>query len=85
MLRNPAGEASIARKQRFGPVGAAVNSQGRTRPWIASASKKQRSRPGGGGGLRPSDLAAAYDYADAHRDEIEAAIRRNEKEEGIEG
>ena len=35
--------------------------------------------------LRRSDLAAAYDYADAHADEIEAAIRRNEEEEeGIE-
>ncbi len=31
--------------------------------------------------LRPSDLTAAFDYADAHRDEIEAAIRRNEEEE----
>ena len=36
--------------------------------------------------LRSSDLAAAYDYADTHRDEIEAAIRRNEEgEEGVEG
>jgi uncharacterized protein (DUF433 family) len=36
--------------------------------------------------LRPSDLTAALDYADAHPDEIEAAIRRNEEEEeGIEG
>jgi uncharacterized protein (DUF433 family) len=35
--------------------------------------------------LRSSDLAAAYDYADAHPDEIEAAIRRNEEEEeGVE-
>ncbi len=36
--------------------------------------------------LRPSDLRAAFVYADAHRDEIEAAIRRNEEEdEGVEG
>ncbi len=30
--------------------------------------------------LRPSDLAAAYAYADAHRSEIEMAIRRNEED-----
>ena len=36
--------------------------------------------------LQQSDLAAAYDYANAHPDEIEAAIRRNEEEdEGVEG
>jgi uncharacterized protein (DUF433 family) len=35
---------------------------------------------------RPSDLAVAYDYAHAHRPEIEAAIRRNEEEEAcVEG
>jgi uncharacterized protein (DUF433 family) len=36
--------------------------------------------------LRPSDLAAAFEYAAAHCDEIDSAIRRNEEdEEGIEG
>jgi uncharacterized protein (DUF433 family) len=37
--------------------------------------------------LRPSDLTAAWDYADLHRDEIKAAIRRNEEEDeqGVEG
>ena len=36
--------------------------------------------------LRPSDLKAAFDYADSHRDEIDAAIRESEEEEeGVEG
>ena len=30
--------------------------------------------------LRASDLSAAYDYANAHGEEIEEAIRRNERE-----
>jgi uncharacterized protein (DUF433 family) len=36
--------------------------------------------------LQPSDLMAAFAYAAAHGDEIDAAIRRNEEEdEGVEG
>jgi uncharacterized protein (DUF433 family) len=36
--------------------------------------------------LRSSDLAAAFEYADAHPHEIEAAILRNEEgAEGVEG
>jgi uncharacterized protein (DUF433 family) len=36
--------------------------------------------------LRPADLEAAWDYAAAHPDEIDQAIRRNEQgEEGFVG
>jgi uncharacterized protein (DUF433 family) len=36
--------------------------------------------------LQPSDLRAAFEYASAHVDEIEVAIRRNQgEEEGVKG
>ena len=60
-----------------------------SRPAHAGLGSRQLSAPGATDAeilqaypsLRPSDLAAAYDYADAHRSEIEAAVRRNEEDE----
>jgi len=59
------------------PVWAVVN----YRRLGASDSEILRAYPS----LQPADLTAAFEYADAHADEIEAAIRRNEQgEAGVE-